>query len=73
VFFQQREDMLVMPAGMAELDRHSYPARDLPEEIRQPGIVARLRRRELGQQDRPLATEFVPACLDALQPGLGRV
>ena len=73
VFFQQGEDLLAMPAGVPELHRHPYPARDEPEEIRQPGVIALQRGRQLDQQRCPLAAQFVPARLDALQPCLRRV
>jgi hypothetical protein len=47
VLFQQREDLFAMPAGMPELHCHPHPAGDQPEEIGEPGIIARLGGREL--------------------------
>ena len=73
VFFQHREDLLAMPAAVPELHRHPHPARDQPEEIGQPGIIARQRGRQLDQQHRPLITQLVPARRDALQSSLRRV
>ena len=44
--------------------------RDQPQEVGQPGVIARLRRRELDQQHRPPVAQLVPARGDALQPRL---
>ena len=52
VRLQQREDLLAMPAAVPELHRHPHPARDQPEDIRQPGIITRQRGRQLDQQHR---------------------
>src|SRR6202034_1898597 len=68
---QQCEDFLAVPAGVPELDRDPNPAGYQPQEIVQPGVVTRVRRRELDKQHRSLAVESVPACADALDPGLG--
>ena len=70
---KQRKGFLAMPAGMPELHRDPYPARDEPEEVGQPGVIARVRRRELDQQYRALVAQLVPARRDALQPRLRRV
>ena len=41
VVCQQRESLLAVPAVMPELDRHPNPVGNQPEEIRQPGVIAR--------------------------------
>lgn len=62
---QQREHVLVMPARVPELHCEPDPLRDQAQEIGQPGVIARLGRRQLDQQHGALVPQFVPAVADA--------
>ena len=58
---QQREHRVVVPAGVAELDRDPHPARQLAEEVVQPGVVALVRGVQLDQQHAAPVAQLVPA------------
>jgi hypothetical protein len=68
VCLEQREDLLVMPARVAELHRDPDPAGNQPQKIIQPRVITYLRRPELDEQHRPLVAELMPARSDALHP-----
>ena len=73
VALQQREDRLVVPAGMAELHGHPHPVRQPGEQVVEPGVVALVLRVQLDQQHRPPVAELVPRRGQPRQPRLGRV
>jgi len=58
---------------VAQFDRRAHPRRQALEEVAERGIVARLVRRQLDEQDAALAVELVPACHDSLDPDLWRL
>ena len=70
---EQPEDLLVLPAGVAQLDGDPDPPRQLVEEPAQARVVAFHGRRQLHEQHGAPVVELVPRRRDPLHPDLGRV
>ena len=70
---EEIEDLLVVPAGMAQLDGDLDPPGELLQEPPQPFVVPFQAGRQLHEKHAATVVELVPRRGDPLDPGFGRI